>query len=299
MNIIETSNLTKFYGKHRGIVDVSFSVDFGEIFGFIGPNGAGKSTTIRSLLGLIFPTSGSARLFGLDTVHDIKAIKQRVGYLPAEVDYYDGMSTHELLEYSARFYRVDARDKIRTLAEMFDVELKRPITDLSSGNKKKVSILQCFLHNPELLILDEPTNGLDPLMQNRFYELVRQEQERGTTVFFSSHILNEVERICHRVAVVKEGRIIAIEDVAGLRKKHLRRVIVSFSKPIAESELHAPGVTGWTAKNGDITFLYAGEPNVLLRGLAGHDVESISIEEPSLEEIFMHYYQDEEVNNER
>ena len=151
MSVVETQSLTKFYGKHRGIVDVSFSIEKGEIFGFIGPNGAGKSTTIRSMLGLIFPTSGKATIFGLDSVKDTKEIKRRVGYLPAEVEYYDGMNTRELLEYSARFYRVDARDEIRELADLFDVDLKRPISDLSSGNKKKVSILQCFLHKPELV----------------------------------------------------------------------------------------------------------------------------------------------------
>jgi len=299
MAVIVTKGLTKFYGKDRGIIDISLSVESGEIFGFIGPNGAGKSTTIRSLLGLIFPTAGAAQVFGLDVVRDTKAIKRRVGYLPSEVDYYDKMNTQELLDYSARFFGVDAGQTIRDLADLFDVDLKRPITDLSSGNKKKVSILQCFLHKPELLILDEPTNGLDPLMQNRFYQLVRQEQKRGATVFFSSHILTEVERICQRVAVVKEGRIIALEDVAGLRKKHLRRVNVSFTQPVTESQLNVSGITGWIAKNGGITFLYAGEPNDLLKAMAKQDVASISIEEPSLEEVFMHYYQEEEVHNER
>ena len=293
MSVVETQSLTKFYGKHRGIVDVSFSIEKGEIFGFIGPNGAGKSTTIRSMLGLIFPTSGKATIFGLDSVKDTKEIKRRVGYLPAEVEYYDGMNTRELLEYSARFYRVDARDEIRELADLFDVDLKRPISDLSSGNKKKVSILQCFLHKPELLILDEPTNGLDPLMQKRFYQLVKREQERGATVFFSSHLLAEIERTCQRVAVVKEGRIVAIEDVAGLRKKHLNRVNAEFGTQVIEDDMKIDGISSWDQKGDSVSFLFTGEPNELLRSLAKRNVSSISIEEPSLEEIFMHYYQDD------
>lgn len=295
MKAIEVEGLTKYYGKQRGIIDLSFSVDEGEIFGFIGPNGAGKSTTIRSLLGLIYPTGGAGRIFGMDIVRDTKAVKRVVGYLPAEVEYYDTMSTADLLRFSAGFYGIRADDTMRELARMFDVDLKRPIADLSSGNKRKVSILQCFLHHPKLLILDEPTNGLDPLMQNRFYQLVRREQERGAAVFFSSHVLNEVERVCERVAVVKEGRIIAVEDVAGIRKRRLSRVTVSFAADVSASELNMSDVSGWEKKDGEVSFLYSGEPNGLLRELSKQDVRSISIEEPSLEEVFMHYYQDDEV----
>ncbi len=294
VGIVETNGLTKYYGNHRGIIDVSFTIEEGEIFGFIGPNGAGKSTTIRSLLGLIFPTSGKARVLGLDAVKESKTIKQRVGYLPADVEYYENMSTRELLLYSARFYGVDAKRAIGDLAERFDVDLKRPISDLSSGNKKKVSILQCFIHKPELIILDEPTNGLDPLMQNRFYQLVKQEQERGATIFFSSHILNEVERVCGRVAVVKEGRIIATENVADLRRKHVSRVHISFNGNPARADIAASGISDWSEKNGDISFLFTGDPNDLIRGLSNQSIRSITIEEPSLEDVFMHYYQDEE-----
>ncbi len=294
MNVIEARSLTKCYGRHRGISDVSFTVEAGEVFGFIGPNGAGKSTTIRSLLGLIFPTSGTASVFGFDVIKDTKKIKRDVGYLPADVEYYDSMSTRELLLYSARFYAVDARNRINSLAERFDVDLTRPINELSSGNKKKVSILQCFIHEPKLLILDEPTNGLDPLMQNRFYQLVNQERDRGATVFFSSHILNEVERVCGRVAVIKEGSIVALENVADLRRKHVSRVRVSLEGTPEQEDLGISGIKEWSARNGDISFLFTGDPNDLLDELAKRNVRAISIEEPSLEDVFMHYYQEEE-----
>lgn len=291
MTVIETHKLTKYYGKSRGIVDVDLSIEKGEIFGFIGPNGAGKSTTIRSLMGLIFPTGGSGTIFGLDIVKDSKQIKKRVGYLPGEVEYYDKMSVLELMEYSARFYRVALGHRFQELADAFEVELKRDISDLSAGNKKKVSILQCLAHEPELLILDEPTNGLDPLMQQRFYEVLKQENERGVTVFFSSHILGEVEKICKRVAIIKEGRIVALEEIGALRKKHLVRIQVEFAEPVREQELKIPGSVSVEKRNSGFQILYSGAVNPLLESLSRWKIRNIAIEEPSLEEVFLHYYE--------
>jgi len=291
MKVIETRKLTKFYGKHRGIVDLDLEVEEGEIFGFVGPNGAGKSTTIRTLVNLIFPTRGRASIFGLDVVQDAKEIKKHTGYLPSEVEYYDSMTVKELLEYSARFYGAPLNDRLHELAEVFQVELFRNITDLSSGNKKKVAILQCLLHKPKVLILDEPTNGLDPLMQARFYEILRRENEQGVTVFFSSHILSEVQRICRRVAIIKEGRVVAVEDIASLREKSLSRVHLESRTPISETELRLSGVRSLSVQGEKAEFLYSGEINPLLEALSQlQQIERLTIEEPSLEEIFMHYY---------
>ena len=202
MSIIEVNNLTKYYGKARGIVDVSFKVDQGEIFGFIGPNGAGKSTTIRLFLSLIYPTSGDARIFGKDVIKFGPEIRQDIGYLPSEVFYYEGMKVLDLLKYSASFYNRDCTDRLFELAEIMELDLKRRIDDLSYGNKKKVGIVQGLLHSPRLIMMDEPTSGLDPLMQQNFFDLIREENQRGATVFFSSHILGEVQRLCSRVEFI-------------------------------------------------------------------------------------------------
>ena len=193
--IIETTGLTKYYGKARGIEDVALQVNEGEIYGFIGPNGAGKSTAIRTLLNLIFPTRGSAKIFGLDCVKDSWAIKQLVGYLPAEVNYYDDMTVADLFSYSARFYGKDCTKRTAELVELFSVDTKKRIDSLSLGNKKKVGIIQALLHKPKLLILDEPTSGLDPLMQKHFHDLLREENQQGTSIFFSSHVLGEVQKL--------------------------------------------------------------------------------------------------------
>jgi ABC-2 type transport system ATP-binding protein len=297
MNIIETHQLTKYYGKSRGIIDVNLAVQEGEIFGFIGPNGAGKSTTIRTLLNLIYPTSGSATIFGLDIIQDTKDIKRQVGFMPSEVNYYDAMTVAELLRYSANFYSstCDSRSnaciaRIPEFAELFEVDLSKDIADLSTGNKKKVSIIQSLLHRPKLLILDEPTSGLDPLMQARFFDVLRQENERGTTIFFSSHILTEVEKLCKRVAIIKEGKLITIEDIENLRQKHLKRVKVELRQPFTKKDFVIDGVLSFEQKRQTANFLFAGTPNSLLRILSQHDIRNLSIEDPDLEEIFMHYY---------
>ncbi|WP_291634406.1 ABC transporter ATP-binding protein, partial [Clostridium sp.] len=223
MNVIEIKNLTKSYGKARGIIDVSFNVGQGEIFGFIGPNGAGKSTLIRTLLSLIYPTSGSATIFGKDCVEFGPEIKKEIGYLPSEVFYYDNMKVIDLLKYSASFYKKDCSTRIVELAEIMDLDLNKKIDDLSFGNKKKVGIVQGLLHSPKLIILDEPTSGLDPLMQQKFFELLEDENKKGATILFSSHILGEVQRLCNRVAIIKEGKIIKVEKISTLQENNHKK----------------------------------------------------------------------------
>src|SRR5450759_3268916 len=227
--IIDITDLSKFYGKARGIEHINLEIGEGEIFGFIGPNGAGKSTTIRLLMNMIFPTGGSARIMGMDVIRDTKKIKSMVGYIPSDANAYSSMDVHEFLSYCIRFYNVhDGEQRISELSEMFELDLSREIADLSLGNRKKVSIIQSLVHSPRLLILDEPTTGLDPLMQSVFFELLRSENKKGMTIFFSSHILGEVQMLCKRVAIIKGGKIIQLEDIDNLRKKQLKKVRIEF-----------------------------------------------------------------------
>lgn len=293
MHAIETRRLTKYYGKSRGIIDLDLQIEPGEIFGFIGPNGAGKSTTIRTLLGLIFPTSGSGRIFGLDIVKDSKEIKKQIGFMPSEVHFYEKMDVHELLRYSADFYETDCRSRIVDLADKFDLDLDRKIIDLSRGNQKKVSILQCLVHQPPLLILDEPTSGLDPLMQAKFFEILKEENGRGTTIFFSSHTLSEVQKMCRRVGIIKEGKIIAVEDIETLRKKQLRKIQIEFDHPVKDDEISCAGIIGPSAKKNNLFFWFSGKMKELIQAMDGKGIQDLIIEEPTLEEIFMHYYSEE------
>jgi len=290
MSVIEVANLTKYYGKARGIVDVSFSEEEGEIFGFIGPNGAGKSTTIRLLLSLIHPTSGSARVFGKDVVAHGPEIRRDIGYLPSEVYYYEGMKVIDLLKYSASFYHRDCTQRIRELSETMELEMHRRISDLSYGNKKKVGIVQGLLHSPRLLFLDEPTSGLDPLMQRRFFDLIREENARGVTIFFSSHILGEVQRLCSRVGIIREGSIVEISDIRTLQQNNYKKVRVT-ADGLNVASFDLPGATNVQAENGTVHFFFKGDINTVLQRLNGIRVEDVTIEEPTLEEIFMHYYE--------
>ncbi|MFC2160069.1 ABC transporter ATP-binding protein [Acidobacteriota bacterium] len=295
--LIETKNLTKSYGKDRGIIDLNLAIEAGEIFGFIGPNGAGKSTTIRTLLGLIFPTSGSGSIFGLDIVKRTKDIKRQIGYMPAESLYYHKMDVRELLEYSAHFYDTDCSSRIEELAEIFALDLDRKILDLSRGNQKKVAILQSLIHQPKLLILDEPTTGLDPLMRANFFDILTEENSKGTTIFFSSHTLSEVQNLCQRVGIIKGGRIAAVENIETLRKKQLRIVQVEFAHAVTCDEIECNGIIDPSAKSNSLSFMFSGNMGILLKALAGKDVTDLIIEEPSLEEIFMHYYEDMSEDN--
>jgi ABC-2 type transport system ATP-binding protein len=290
MSIIEVSQLTKFYGKSRGIVDVSFKEEEGEIFGFIGPNGAGKSTTIRLLLSLIHPTSGSAKIFGKNVVTDGPEIRRNIGYLPSEVFYYEGMKVIDLLKYSASFYKCDCTQRMHELSEIMELELNRRISDLSYGNKKKVGIVQGLLHSPKLLFLDEPTSGLDPLMQRKFFDLIRSENKRGVTVFFSSHILGEVQRLCNRVGIIREGRIVEISDIRTLQKNNYKKIQVK-AKGLNPKTFTFSGVTNLQMENDTLHFFFKGDINDVVKKVGGLKVTDLTIEEPTLEEIFMHYYE--------
>jgi ABC-2 type transport system ATP-binding protein len=291
--IIDITDLTKFYGKARGIEKVNLEIGKGEVFGFIGPNGAGKSTTIRILMNLIFPTGGSARIMGMDVIRQTKEIKQKIGYIPSDANAYSSMDVDEFLNYCARFYEVpDGRSRIAELSNLFELDLKRKIADLSSGNRKKVSIVQSLIHNPRLLIMDEPTTGLDPLMQSVFFDLLRSENQKGMTIFFSSHILGEVQMFCKRVAIIKEGKIIQVEDIDTLRKKQLKKVFIEFVEQVNAMNFSIPGVVGLVTGPGNtLSFMFSGNINELTGFLSGKKINNLMIEEPSLDEIFMHYYQ--------
>ncbi|QUI24265.1 ABC transporter ATP-binding protein [Vallitalea pronyensis] len=293
MHVIETNKLTKYYGKSRGILDVSMKVNEGEIYGFIGPNGAGKSTTIRTLLSLIYPTSGSAKIFGKDCIKHGAQIRQEVGYLPSEVFYYDNMKAMDLLKYSASFYNKNCDKRIKELAEIMDLNLNKKINDLSFGNKKKVGIVQGLLHEPKLIILDEPTGGLDPLMQQKFFDLIRDENKKGATIFFSSHILDEVQRMCDRVSIIKEGKIIKTESIESLRQDNYKKLRIEGATPLPEGIFNGAGVTDLQVEANRASFLYKGDINSIVKQLSTIQLKNLLVEEPTLEEIFMYYYEKE------
>ncbi len=289
MSVIEIKNLTKSYGKARGINNINLSVEQGEIFGFIGPNGAGKSTTIRTLLGLIYPSEGSATIFGKSCTEHPE-VRKELGYLPSEVFYYDNMRVIDLLKYSASFYKKDCTARIKELADVMDLDLKKKIEDLSFGNKKKVGIVQGLLHEPKLIILDEPTSGLDPLMQQKFFELIAEENRKGATVFFSSHILSEVQKMCSRVAFIKDGRIIKLEKMSTLQENSYKKISIETKEIIPKDVFDIKGVSKLESKGKSINFIFKGNINLIMAKMADVDLRNISIEEPDLEEIFMHYY---------
>jgi len=293
MNVIEINNLTKYYGKQRGITDVSFSVKEKEIFGFIGPNGAGKSTTLRTLLGLIYPTSGSAKIFGKDCIKYGPEIKKEIGYLPSEVFYYDKMKVIDLLKYSASFYKKDCSERIKELAEIMDLDLHKKIDDLSFGNKKKVGIVQGLLHEPKLIILDEPTGGLDPLMQQKFFELLQEENKKGSTILFSSHILSEVQRLCDRVAIIKEGKIIQLDKISTLQENNYKKIKVQTTANLDQDYFNIGGVSNLEVKQNIVSFLFRGNINLIMKKISEIEIANVWIEEPDFEEIFLHYYEKE------
>lgn len=292
MYAIETNNLCKFYGKVRGITDVNLKIECGEIFGFIGPNGAGKSTTIRTILNFIFPTSGSANVMGFNCVRESKKIKELVGYLPSEVNYYNDLKIIDLLKYSANFYKKDCSERLNKLISIFEVDGSKKISQLSLGNKKKVGIIQALLHEPKLLILDEPTSGLDPLMQKTFFEVLKEENQKGATIFFSSHILSEVQEICNKVAIIKEGNVLKTEEISKLRGTQFKKVMINFGNKV--TDINIPGAINTVKLDSSIKFLYNGDINDLISNIHKNKIKNLTIEEPSLEEIFMHYYSKEE-----
>jgi ABC-2 type transport system ATP-binding protein len=291
--IIETDRLTKRFGSARGIEDVTMSVQRGEVFGFLGPNGAGKTTTIRSLLDLLHPTSGSARLFGLDSRRDSRAIRARLGNLPGEFAYEPRRTGRELLAFLAQLRGMDDLGAAPVFAERFSADLDRPLGELSRGNRQKIGLVQALFHEPELLILDEPTGGLDPLVQEEFHEVVAEQRDRGVTVFLSSHMLDEVERLCDRVGIIREGRLIDVEPVAALTRRSYRLVTVQFAEPVDPAEFAGlPGVSELSVDDTTVTFKAGGELDPVIKAIAAHSVRDLELAHPSLEEIFLTYYAD-------
>lgn len=289
---IVLNQLTKHYGTHRGINDLSFSVNEGEFFGFIGPNGAGKSTTIRTLMGLIHPSGGNASIFGLDCQTKASVIARDVGYLPSENSYYENMKVRDLLQYTADLYGMDCETKMYELSERLNLDLTRKIADLSLGNKKKVGIVSAIMTSPKLIIMDEPTSGLDPLIQQAFYDILKEENSRGATVFFSSHVLSEVQKLCDRVAILKEGQLIGIQSIKELRESGYKKVSLSAKEAIPRDFFDLSGIANYaeTADKTSVSFMYNGNITAIIDKLHLLHLDDVLLEEPSLEEIFMHYY---------
>lgn len=292
---IETEALSKRYGRHRGIEDVTLTVEAGEVFGFLGPNGAGKTTTIRTLLDLIHPTSGSARVFGLDSRRDSVAIRRRLGNLPGDFGFGREATGRRAVELLARLRGVADTSRADVLAARFRADLDRPLGQLSRGNRQKVGLLLATFHRPELLVLDEPTSGLDPLMQEEFLDLVAEERDRGCAVFLSSHELDEVQRVCDRVGIVRGGRLIAVERIAELLGKARRRFTVELAEPDGLERLRSlPGVADLEIAATRATFTAGGDLDAVVRELAGHHVVDLEATHPSLEEVFLGYYDEGE-----
>jgi ABC-2 type transport system ATP-binding protein len=287
--MIETRGLTKYYGRTRGIDALDLSVKAGEFFGFIGPNGAGKSTTIRTLLGLLRPTRGGATVFGLDVTSRGTEIRRRLGYIPAEVGFYGGMTGEAMLRFASRMHGVEPAWG-REVAARMDLDLQRKADELSTGNRKKLAIVLALQHRPELVILDEPSAGLDPLMQGVLFDLLREEHGRGATVFFSSHVLDEVQRMCRRVAIVRNGRIVEVAEIETLRQRHLKRVRAVFPGDPPAQALAIEGVTNLAVEDDSARFDFTGPPRALLALLAKRRVVDVTIEDPTLDDVFLHYY---------
>ncbi|MEI6447150.1 MAG: ABC transporter ATP-binding protein [Actinomycetes bacterium] len=289
--VIETDALTKLYRGGAGIRDLTLTVDRGEVFGFLGPNGAGKTTTIRTLLDLLHPTSGNATIFGLDTRRCSREIRARVGNLPGDFAYEDRLTGEQLLRLFARLRGTNDLTGARSLAERFKADLNRPLRQLSRGNRQKIGIIQALFHNPELLILDEPTTGLDPLMQEEFLQLIAERREQGTTVFLSSHDLPEVERACDRVGIIRAGRLAAIESVDEMRARAYRKVTLKLREPADPAEFAAiEGVDSLERDGDEITFRALGPLDEVIAAVARHQVADLEITKPSLEELFLLYY---------
>ena len=289
MDAIKVTKLTKYYGKARGIIDLDLSVEQGEFFGFIGPNGAGKSTTIRTLVGLIAASSGSAQILGMDIVKDKKSILQKVGYLPSEAAMYPGMRVRDVLKLSAELRHKDCSSEAALLCERLQLNTAQKVEELSFGNKKKVAIVCALQHDPELLILDEPTGGLDPLMQKEFFDILQERNQRGRTIFLSSHVLSEIQRYCNRAAIIRDGRIIACDSVEALSRTNAKRIAIRGQVQLSELQ----GIRDKKEEGDAISFLFSGDMNELIRILSAGKVKDLTITEPDLEEIFLHYYEKE------
>lgn len=284
--VIKVSSLTKDYGKHRGVEDLTLHVNKGEIYGFIGPNGAGKSTTIRAMVGLLKPTKGSVEIFGLSVKEHQTEILKRIGYMPSETTFYSGMKVSEAIRFSAGLYGKDCREEAGRLCERLKLDARKKVEELSLGNRKKVGIVCAFQHDADLYILDEPTSGLDPLMQKEFFELVQEKSRSGAAVFLSSHILSEIRRYCHRAAIVKDGRLIVEDDVETICNTSAKRVNIQGVESVPGIEMKDV-VRG----EGSVSFLYNGRMLELIHALNDLPIEDLTITEPDLEEAFLHFYE--------
>ena len=289
--VIETDRLTKRYGNARGIDDVSISVDRGEVYGFLGSNGAGKTTTIRTLLDLLHPTSGAALIFGLDSHEDSREIRARLGNLPGDFSCDRRLTGREFLEFCAEARGMRGLGSASVLAQRFEADLDRRIGDLSRGNRQKIGLIEALFHGPELLMLDEPTTGLDPLMQEEFLAVIDEFRDGGGTVFLSSHDLSEVERVCDRVAIIREGRLVAVERVADLRGRAYHHVAIEFDTPVERSEFASiPGVSELDSDGQRISFKASGALDPVIKAAARHTVVDMELTEPTLEEIVLTFY---------
>ena len=289
--VIDTAKLTKYYGKQLGIEDVDLEVKRGEVFGYLGPNGAGKTTTIRTLLDFIRPTSGSATVFGLDIRQSSVDIHRRVGYLNGELALYNNMTGEDLLKYLGNLRGGLDWKYVRELAARFQCDLSRRIQGLSLGNKQKLGLLQAFMHKPELLILDEPTNGLDPLMQHEFYDLLTETKKEGRTIFLSSHILPEVEKVCDRVGIIRQGKLVTVETIEALKSHSVRQLEIHFARAIPKEKFsNVPGIRDILVQDKLLTCNVVGSLDALVKAAAQFEVINIISHEPSLEDIFMTYY---------
>lgn len=294
MNIIETKNLTKNYGKNRGIKDVNISVKEGEIFGFIGPNGAGKSTTIKTLLNFIYPTSGSSKILGMDIIEDSSKIKKHIGYVPSEVRYYDDVKVKDIIKYSKNFYPKIDQEYVDKICNELELDMNKKMGELSLGNKKKVSIAQALIHSPKLLILDEPTNGLDPLMQNKLFNILLKEKEKGNTVFLSSHNLTEVQNLCDRACVIKEGKIIDIIEIEKETSKLSLKITLT-SSDITKEIILGLSSKLLSIKENSYTFTYSKDIDTLIKEIGKFKIDELLIEKENLEDTFLDYYRNKEI----
>ena len=289
-NVIEIRQLTKDYGNNRGIFDVSLSVKKGEVFGFLGPNGAGKSTTIRHLMGFIQADQGSCQINGLDCLRDHARIQQALGYRPGEIAFMDDMTGLEFIKFMAKMKGMTDLTKAYELMERFELNPQGKIKKMSKGMKQKIGIICAFMHDPELLILDEPSSGLDPLMQNRFIELVLEEKQRGKTIFMSSHIFEEIERTCDRTAMIKDGRLISIEELQTLKASKHKTYQITFATQELVEQFMDEGFECKQVESNVIKVVPRNNLNYLLATLSRYDIIDLDITKPTLEELFLHFY---------
>ena len=293
-SVVRAVGLTKYYGRQRGLLDLDLEVLAGEVFGYLGPNGAGKTTTIRLLLDCIRPTRGSVTVLGLDAHRASRAIRRRVGYLPGDLRLYDSLSGRELVSYFAALRGGVSQARVRELAERLECDLSREIRTLSTGNRQKLGLVQAFMSDPDLLVLDEPTNGLDPLVQQTFYGLLDEARAAGRTVFLSSHVLPEVERICDRVGILREGRLVAVERIADLRARAIRRLEIEFCREIpAHAFARVPGIRDVVVDGAVLRCTVLGSMDPVFKAANVYEIRTVSSTEPSLEEVFLAYYGEE------